>query len=122
MSISDWSSDVCSSDLTGMSTLLGGWGCAVATAAGFEEAVAAFADGEAPDVILVDYHLDDGETGDAVIERLHGHFGRAGPSVMLSAEDRKSVVSGKSVSVRGDLGGSRSMKKQDCVSRPQCAT
>src|SRR3546814_16603728 len=61
---------------TGMSTLLGGWGCAVATAAGFEEAVAAFADGEAPDVILVDYHLDDGETGDAVIERLHGPFGR----------------------------------------------
>src|SRR3546814_3557795 len=49
---------------TGMSTLLGGWGCAVATAAGFEEAVAAFADGEAPDVILVDYHLDDGETGE----------------------------------------------------------
>src|SRR3546814_17669641 len=86
MSISDWSSDVCSSDLTGMSTLLGGWGCAVATAAGFEEAVAAFADGEAPDVILVDYHLDDGETGDAVIERLHGHFGRAVPSVMISAD------------------------------------
>src|SRR3546814_5254025 len=71
---------------TGMSTLLGGWGCAVATAAGFEEAVAAFADGEAPDVILVDYHLDDGETGDAVIERLHGHFGRAVPSVMISAD------------------------------------
>ncbi|AMK20262.1 multidrug resistance protein VceB (plasmid) [Sphingobium sp. MI1205] len=71
---------------TGMSTLLGGWGCTVATAAGFEEAVAAFADGEAPDVILVDYHLDDGETGDAVIERLHGHFGRAVPSVMISAD------------------------------------
>src|SRR3546814_7531131 len=71
---------------TGMSTLLGGWGCAVATAAGFEEAVAAFADGEAPDVILVDYHLDDGETGDAVSERRHGHFGRAVPSVMISAD------------------------------------
>ena len=71
---------------TGMATLLGGWGCAVATAAGFEEAVAAFVDEEAPDVILVDYHLNDGETGDGVIERLHGHFGRAVPSVMISAD------------------------------------
>ncbi|QOT73732.1 PAS-domain containing protein [Sphingobium fuliginis] len=71
---------------TGMSTLLGGWGCTVATAGGFAEAVAAFSEGEAPDVILVDYHLNDGETGDAVIERLHGHFGRAVPSVMISAD------------------------------------
>ena len=71
---------------TGMATLLGGWGCTVATAAGFEEAVAAFAEGTAPDIILVDYHLNDDETGDSVIERLHGHFGRAVPSVMISAD------------------------------------
>lgn len=71
---------------TGMSTLLGGWGCAVTTAGGFDEAVAPFAQDEAPDLILVDYHLNDGETGDQVIDRLHQYFGRAVPSVMISAD------------------------------------
>ncbi|WP_313807130.1 NahK/ErcS family hybrid sensor histidine kinase/response regulator [Sphingobium sp.] len=71
---------------TGMSTLLGGWGCTVTTAGGFEEAVAPFAEGKAPDLILVDYHLNDGETGDEVIDRLYRHFGRAVPSVMISAD------------------------------------
>lgn len=89
---------------TGMATLLGGWGCAVTTAAGFEEAVAAFAEGEAPDVILVDYHLNDGETGDAVIERLHDHFGRPVPSVMISAdrgEALKARMDGWGISLLG---------------------
>ncbi|WP_176593818.1 NahK/ErcS family hybrid sensor histidine kinase/response regulator [Sphingobium sp. EM0848] len=84
---------------TGMSTLLGGWGCAVTAAGGFGEAVAAFAEGQAPDVILVDYHLNDGETGDEVIDRLHRHFGRAVPSVMISA-DRGEALKAK-LDVRG---------------------
>nr|WP_087575652.1 NahK/ErcS family hybrid sensor histidine kinase/response regulator [Sphingomonas sp. CDS-1] len=89
---------------TGMSTLLGGWGCTVTTAAGFDEAVAAFAGDGAPDVILVDYHLNDGETGDTVIERLHGHFGRVVPSVMISAdrgEELKAKLDGWSIPLLG---------------------
>lgn len=71
---------------TGMSTLLGGWGCTVTVAGGFDEAVAQFGAGEAPGIILVDYHLNDGETGDDVIERLRNHFGQVVPSVMISAD------------------------------------
>jgi PAS domain-containing protein/CheY-like chemotaxis protein len=47
---------------------------------------AAVRQGERPDVILADYHLNDGETGDRVIARLQDHFGAAVPSVMISAD------------------------------------
>jgi hypothetical protein len=40
------------------------------------EALRLFGQGERPDVILADYHLNDGETGDRVIARLQDHFGR----------------------------------------------
>jgi len=71
---------------SGMRTLLSGWGCAVATADGFAEATAHFAGDVHPDIILVDYHLKDGETGDTVIERLQQHFGANIPAVMISAD------------------------------------
>lgn len=71
---------------SGMRTLLTGWGCAVATADGFDQAALLFADGARPDIILVDYHLKDGETGDTVIHRLHDHFGVKVPAVMISAD------------------------------------
>jgi two-component system, sensor histidine kinase len=71
---------------SGMRTLLTGWGCSVATAGDFQEAVTRFPEGEQPDIILVDYHLRDGETGDQVIDRLRLHFGRAIPAIMISAD------------------------------------
>ncbi|ETI61056.1 histidine kinase [Sphingobium sp. C100] len=71
---------------TGMASLLGGWGCSVVTAGSFVEATAQFTDDASPDIILVDYHLDNAETGDGVIDRLRGHFGAAVPSVMISAD------------------------------------
>lgn len=71
---------------TGMRTLLTGWGCTVTTADGFDEAAAQFTSGERPDIILVDYHLNNGETGDVVIERLHRHFGLTIPAAMISAD------------------------------------
>lgn len=70
----------------GMATLLGGWGCAVTLATGYADAVAQFSGGERPDIILADYHLDDGETGDGVIDRLQAHFGVGIPAVMISAD------------------------------------
>ncbi|CAN5213508.1 hypothetical protein BH10PSE13_BH10PSE13_24030 [soil metagenome] len=71
---------------SGMRTLLGGWGCDVAVAGDYAEAVRLFGAGERPDIILADYHLSDGETGDRVIADLQTHFGAAIPAVMISAD------------------------------------
>ncbi|KRB85281.1 histidine kinase [Sphingomonas sp. Root710] len=71
---------------SGMRTLLGGWGCEVSTADGYIEAVAEMDGGHRPDVILVDYHLKDGETGDATVARLQDHLGSAVPAIMISAD------------------------------------
>jgi len=71
---------------SGMRTLLGGWGCQVASAGDYGEAVRLFGEGERPDIILADYHLNDGETGDRVIAQLQAHFGAAIPAVMISAD------------------------------------
>ncbi|QUT05801.1 PAS-domain containing protein [Sphingobium phenoxybenzoativorans] len=71
---------------SGMRTLLNGWGCEVVTAGDYAEAVKLFPDGVRPDIILADYHLNDGETGDRVVAQLHAHFGAAVPAVMISAD------------------------------------
>src|SRR3546814_15989298 len=91
MRISDWSSDVCSSDLSCLSHL---------------------------------NHLRSRErrwvqwTGEAAFERSRNgtwQYGRTSGwrcDRRSGCKDRKSVVSGKSVSVRVDLGGRRSIKKK----------
>ncbi len=71
---------------TGMRSLLSGWGCSVVTADGFADAVARFPVGEQPDLVLIDYHLNDDETGDAVIAHLRTHFDAHIPAVMISAD------------------------------------
>ncbi|MDE1914483.1 MAG: PAS-domain containing protein [Sphingomonadales bacterium] len=71
---------------SGMRTLLEGWGCEVAVASGEADALGQFPEGGRPDVILADYHLNDGETGDKVITRLQAHFGVPVPAVMISAD------------------------------------
>src|SRR3546814_21085898 len=92
MRISDWSSDVCSSDLS--------------------LAVVLHPNTSTVEVRLADLALEDG-VGVALDERrcrgLAGFLGREG--------DRKSVVEGKSVSVRVDLGGRRIINKKKERSR-----
>ena len=75
----------------GMRTLLSGWGCNVHVASGFGDAVEQYRDGATPGLLLADYHLDDDETGDAVILRLQEHFGSPIPSVMISADRSEEV-------------------------------
>src|SRR3546814_11907344 len=93
MRISDWSSDVCSSDLG-----------AIRNNHGYAQ-------------ILTQL------LGDRPGKGIHGSAGRKGndecyrlirPFFCLGCrrQDRKSVVQGKSVSVRVDLGGRRSIKKK----------
>src|SRR3546814_13180483 len=97
MRISDWSSDVCSSDLRvqrhevlGAGGDVGDVGIPVVVDVGEPIAV-----GARP----VPLHLTS-----VAVRRRRGRLGRW--------RDRKSVVSGKSVSVRVDLGGRRIIKKK----------
>src|SRR3546814_16307529 len=85
MRISDWSSDVCSSDLVGGGQI----------------------DARAADVPLL---RSDGRPHH---DRWTGH--RTGDTGVVARRggDRKSVVEGKSVSVRVDLGGRRIIKKKN---------
>ncbi|WMC11299.1 PAS domain-containing hybrid sensor histidine kinase/response regulator [Oceanimonas pelagia] len=71
--------------LTAMNSLLGRWGCEVRLAGGGDEARALCRDGFSPQVILSDYHLDDGENGVSAINMLRLEFGRI-PAVVISAD------------------------------------
>src|SRR3546814_18732852 len=104
MRISDWSSDVCSSDLDRFAVVV--------------EPVASFVGGPDPDLVQpareIGRGADVGADGDDAL----GDFGGVAGEVEQGAakggrcgRDRQSVVEGKSVSVRVELGGSRSHKK-----------
>lgn len=73
--------------LDGMRAVLEGWGCRVLAALGEEEA-SRFADADlaAVDVILADYHLSDGRTGDDAVAALRRRLGRAAPAVIITAD------------------------------------
>src|SRR3546814_15438665 len=92
MRISDWSSDVCSSDLIGINT----GECVVGNMGSRQR---------------FDYSV----LGDAVnlASRLEGQSKNYGVGVVLGPDTaRKSVVEGKGVAVRVDLGGRRNHKKK----------
>src|SRR3546814_17312324 len=88
MRISDWSSDVCSSDLRTDPTRR--------------------LDAGDPTEAVLDVP---GDPADGTLPA-HRPAGRGLDDALGCRQDRKSVVSGKSVSVRVDLGGRRIIKKQ----------
>src|SRR3546814_18990209 len=96
MRISDWSSDVCSSDLGGL-------------ADDRHQAVAQQADQPLPD--LADVGL--GRRRNQRPERLHVGLQHHHVRAFEGDVDRKSVVSGKRVSVRVELGGRLFIKKKN---------
>src|SRR3546814_6368736 len=100
MRISDWSSDVCSSDLKEVR-----WYCAVSALAILTLPGAAIARGA------------DEPAGAAAA--LSGEPQDAAPQAtqtdIATAEERKSVGEGKRVSVRVDLGGGRTLKKKNNI-------
>jgi Na+/proline symporter/signal transduction histidine kinase len=72
--------------LEGMRALLQKWNCRVVAAPGMTEAPAAMRTfGAAPDVIIADYHLDDGD-GIAAIESMRGAFGASIPAILATAD------------------------------------
>ncbi len=76
--------------LKAMHTLLRGWDCAVLAAADSTTAQR-LAAADAPDLLILDYHLDDGDTGltlKATLERMLGPM----PCVVVSADHSEAVA------------------------------
>lgn len=72
--------------LDGLRSLLEHWGMRVLTASSRAEALEFLDDGEEPDVLLLDYHLDGGDNGLATHAALARARGRAVPTVIISAD------------------------------------
>ena len=72
--------------LEGMNHLLRGWGCIATTAPNLEEAHKLLEQAGAPDVIIADYHLDDGSDGLTLIAALRADFGVAVPAILITAD------------------------------------
>ncbi|MEJ1157401.1 ATP-binding protein [Prosthecomicrobium sp. N25] len=84
-------------------TLLERWSCRV-VAGGSVAAVTAAGEaaGQAPDLILADYHLDEGRTGLDAIRALRSRFGRAIPAVVVTA-DYSDAVAGEVAAANAEL-------------------
>ncbi|KAA0996298.1 response regulator [Pseudomonas sp. ANT_J12] len=78
--------------LIGMNSLLTRWGCQVWTARNREECATLLDDGMRPQLALVDYHLDDGETGTELMAWLRTRLGEPVPGVVISADGRPEMV------------------------------
>ena len=72
--------------LEGMNHLLSGWGCLTTTAPDLEEARKLLVEAGAPDVIIADYHLDDGNDGLSLIAALRQDYGVALPAILITAD------------------------------------
>lgn len=79
--------------LDGMRTLLTGWGCTVTTAASFDEARTALAATPVvPQVIIADYHLDQGHNGLDAIRGLRAALSPDHPAILLTADRSAGVL------------------------------
>ncbi len=79
--------------LDGMQVLLSGWGCRVETALDPREAARKATEGGfRPDVLLVDYHLDEG-TGIEAVVQLRWLFGSETPAILITADRSQAVRS-----------------------------
>ena len=73
--------------LEGMLQLLQTMGAVVSAVADREQLVALCNDGLRPDIVLADYHLDDGDTGLNAVQGLRKHTGLETPCIIISADD-----------------------------------
>lgn len=79
--------------LSGMRSLLSRWGCTVHTARNHDECAVLLQDGLVPDLALVDYHLDDGQTGVQLMRWLRQELKLPEfPGIMISADGRAELV------------------------------
>lgn len=73
--------------LEGMEQLLLTMGAQVATAGNREQLIAHYARGLRPDIVLADYHLDDGDTGLNALLEVRQLHGIDTPCIIISADD-----------------------------------
>ena len=77
--------------LDGMRVLLTGWGCQVTIAHDPLEAARKTTEaGQQPDVLIVDYHLDEGTGVEAVVQ-LRWRFGAELPAILITADRSQAV-------------------------------
>jgi Na+/proline symporter/signal transduction histidine kinase len=73
--------------LDGMEQLLRTMGARVRVARDREQLLRSFTDDGVPDIVLADYHLDDGDTGLNALQEVQQHNGTAVPCIIISADD-----------------------------------
>ncbi len=73
--------------LEGMRQYLQGAGAVVLSASDRAGLDAPFAAGERPDILLVDYHLDSGDTGTEAVAQTRQRYGTETPCIVISADD-----------------------------------
>jgi len=79
--------------LLGMEQLLRGWGCTVITALDMSKALQNLVDADVqPNVILADYHLDQGQTGTAAIARIRQVYHDHIPAICITADRTEEVA------------------------------
>ncbi|WP_347506402.1 hybrid sensor histidine kinase/response regulator [Pseudomonas anguilliseptica] len=78
--------------LAGMHSLLSRWGCQVWTARNRLECDHLLSENVRPQLALVDYHLDDGETGTELMAWLRTRLGEPLPGVVISADGRPELI------------------------------
>ncbi|SFF97290.1 hybrid sensor histidine kinase/response regulator [Neptunomonas qingdaonensis] len=74
--------------LEGMSALLQGWGCQTCTAVSIETATALYLneDSPPPDIVLVDYHLNESDTGIMALAALYETWNTKVPALVITAD------------------------------------
>ncbi|MCH2556625.1 MAG: response regulator [Alcanivorax sp.] len=77
--------------LASLEALLRALGCDPVTARSRDEALRQAAGAPEPDLLLVDYQLDDGENGFQVIEALDGYWEEVVPAVLITADRRAEI-------------------------------
>jgi Na+/proline symporter/signal transduction histidine kinase/CheY-like chemotaxis protein len=75
----------------GMQALLSQWGCRVFSAANLGEVLGQWQLEAAPDIVLADFHLDNDETGLALLQALNYHWHTRLPAVVISADNSLEV-------------------------------
>jgi Na+/proline symporter/signal transduction histidine kinase/CheY-like chemotaxis protein len=78
--------------LTGMHSLLSRWGCQVWTARNRLECEHLLSEEVRPHLALVDYHLDEGDTGTELMAWLRTRLGEPVPGVVISADGRAELI------------------------------
>lgn len=79
--------------LTGMHSLLTRWGCETHTARNLDECQQLLEQGVAPDLVLIDYHLDHGQTGVELMARLRQQLDQPElPGIVISADARAELA------------------------------